>query len=1201
MPSSSFANLDTLIQDFSPEKFVGFLRGASGAFKPAQIDLSDLLEEGGQFSQLQQLGRIDFDEVQRLRVVVCKVDNELTSRTGKQNQYELAKRVLQRDRSFDGGLFAFYDQAGHFRLSLVVGQAAGTKRAFTSFRRYTYFVSKDLANKTFKNQLRQPDAFASIERMLKTFSIEAVSDEFYKEFQPKFEALCDSVTGKAHESIKRDFALLFVIRVLFLGFVQKRKWLGGRSEFIQDFWQEYQASSNRADTFYKDWLKPVLFEALNSPPGQVVSYGKAPFSEQTKLDLQMAPYLNGELFKPRPGMDDSGLFIPDQQIGEFFDFLFRYNFTVEENTLYDEELELNPEFLGIIFERLVNQADGAVYTPRPEVDLMCRLALVKWLEKQGAASVENLYNLLFRNVGSQEEHDADQRQGDFTPAEIEHIVKLLERVTVCDPAAGSGAFEVGMLQVLEEVLENLYDRNNTPASLTQNKPGRFERKKTIIANSLYGVEVKRWAVWINQLRLWLTLFVDMPDEYKISMTPLLPNLGFKVRVGDSLVQRIGSRSFPIHGHAGLPATIKTKVTKLKGLKADFFYNRTDNYTAIENAEVQLFSEILDIEIDNLQKQLNALLRPREKQAELFETGKQQEMDLETLQAVERNKLQTEIANLKQQKRDLKQERPFLWSLEFAEVFFEGEGFDIIIGNPPYVRQEQISDPNGGINNADYKTALLDMVLLDFPDYFAKSKVETNKFRKGRKPAGQSDLYVYFYIRSLRLLSPKGIHVFICSNSWLDVGYGVWLQEFLLRNAPVHLVIDNHARRSFANADINTIISVIDAPTKHVDQDHKARFVAFKQPFDSTVSAENLLAIIRAKEVIKNDALRVYPLSISELVAEGTQVGEDGLGKSTYVGQKWGGIYLRAPEIYFTIMQKARGKMVKLGDLADVRRGITTGANDFFYLQSVGKGSKSGLMRVRNGAGWEGEIEKEYLKPVLTTLQEIENYSATEKDVSLLLFVCDKEKSFLKEKTPAAEKYILWGEGRGFNARASVRHRRLWWSVPKQTGAHFIAMRFRDQRNWFPIVEGGFWIGDTVFIGTIYNEFPLDATLLVLNSTFLILMTEIYGRKNLGQGLLTTYGPDLLPLPCPDPRLIVADKKALKHLKTQKVQSVFVELGIDPDLSTPIFSQSPNPVVVRKEIDNLIAEALELSQEDMRALYTATCTLILDRTRRALSF
>lgn len=544
---------------------------------------------------------------------------------------------------------------------------------------------------------------------------------------------------------------------------------------------------------------------------------------------------------------------------------------MEENELYDEELELNPEFLGIIFERITNKEQGAVYTPREEVDFMCRLALVKWLEQTTDIDKKDLYRLFFREAGTGEAYDEYQRQGDFSPNEIRTLIERLEKVTVCDPAAGSGAFEVGMLQVLQQVLENLYSRNNTPEDLKASAPDPYELKKAIIANSLYGVEAKRWAVWINHLRLWLTLFVDMPDDNKFLSEPLLPNLTFKVRTGDSLVQRIGSKTFPLRGHANLPQGIKRKITQLKQKKRDFFYNKKRDCHFIEKEELAVFQAILDEEIKERQKQIRELDRPREEQLSLLGTEDEQ-VEPDSVQEIEtlRAELEAEINELRAQRQSLRHERPFIWSIEFAEIFFDREGFDIIIGNPPYLRQEEISDPNGVLEPQAYKSALLEVLRHDFPDYFAKSRVQLDSFKTGRKPSGRSDLYTYFYIRSLRLLNCQGVHVFICSNSWLDLAYGAWLQEFFLRKAPLHLVIDNHARRSFARADINTVITVASAP-KSVKGDHIIRFVAFKRPFEDVVLSENLLAIEEATAILRNERFRVFPITAGELLREGSEV------------------------------------------------------------------------------------------------------------------------------------------------------------------------------------------------------------------------------------------------------------------------------------------------------------------------------------------
>ena len=170
---------------------------------------------------------------------------------------------------------------------------------------------------------------------------------------------------------------------------------------------------------------------------------------------------------------------------------------------------------------------------------------------------KKIYHLLF------DQNNNNAQISTLSDNEKEEITKLLQNVTVCDPAADSGAFPVGMMQILFETLTQL-----SPNSQTE-----FERKKEIISRSLYGVEVKQWAVWINQLRLWLSLFIEMPDEFKNSFQPLLPNLEFKIRRGDSLVQKIGDKPLPIDSHANMSSNIKRQINELKTEKTDFFYGR----------------------------------------------------------------------------------------------------------------------------------------------------------------------------------------------------------------------------------------------------------------------------------------------------------------------------------------------------------------------------------------------------------------------------------------------------------------------------------------------------------------------------------------------------------------------------------------------------------------------------------------------------
>jgi len=414
------------------------------------------------------------------------------------------------------------------------------------------------------------------------------------------------------------------------------------------------------------------------------------------------------------------------------------------------------------------------------------------------------------------------------------------------------------------------------------------------------------------LRLWLSLFVDAPEDMRLSPTAILPSLEFKVRQGDSLVQRIGNQAFPVAGHATVSKSIKDKVTKLKNLKTEYFYNKTavDDWE-IRQRELAVFEEILQAEIAEKQQAIFILKHQKRSEtaslAGIEEAKPKQSSDLDKADI---DLLESQIAELMEQKTDIRKEKPLIWNIEFAEIFVEKEGFDIIIGNPPYVQKEDIADPMNRIKDKkDYKGCLQEMVRLDFPEDFpAKKKIDA-----------KSDLYTYFYIRALRLLNSRGIHTFICSNSWLDVGYGVWLQEFLLNRCPVELIIDNHAKRSFEAADVNTIISVIHAPRKKVDPRHPVKFVAFKKPFEEAVFTENLLAIEEADKVISNDIFRVYPITTKELLDSGTEYESEEkkkLGTGKYEGDKWGGKYLRAPDFFIDLI-KTNKNIIKLSDVCQI--------------------------------------------------------------------------------------------------------------------------------------------------------------------------------------------------------------------------------------------------------------------------------------------
>lgn len=249
-----FKILLSLVKNFAAENFKNLLRQIAPSFTPEPYDLS-YLKRDEHFSEVQQIGKIGFSEIDTVLVCAVHTKEGLTQRSGKKRQFELAKSILKAENP-NAGIFAFYDDKGRFRLSLVTVTYHGTKRQFSNWRRQTFFVDPDLPNKTFVQQFRKAD-FSTFEGILETFSLEAVSDEFYREFQPKFEEIKDSIQG-TDDNLKHEFALLFVIRRIFIGFLQKRGWLGGDNLFLQGFWKEYQSKGFK-NRFYKEWLEPLFF------------------------------------------------------------------------------------------------------------------------------------------------------------------------------------------------------------------------------------------------------------------------------------------------------------------------------------------------------------------------------------------------------------------------------------------------------------------------------------------------------------------------------------------------------------------------------------------------------------------------------------------------------------------------------------------------------------------------------------------------------------------------------------------------------------------------------------------------------------------------------------------------------------------------------------------------------------------------------
>jgi len=240
MTNEARSILENIIEEFNPEKFILFFRRKSPQFSPAKENLQHYNDEN--FSEAQKLGEIKFADSDRLIVCALSAQKSLTERSGKKAQYDKAKKILREQQIYSAGIFIFYGDDGNFRFSLVYPEYTGTKRQWSNFRRFTYFVSREFTNKTFLQRIAsRDDDFTTLNIVKEAFAIAPVTDLFYKEFFVEYDKLVQAVRriNKIDEEKARDFVLLFVIRTIFLGFIQKRRWLGldNNEKFIQSFFR----------------------------------------------------------------------------------------------------------------------------------------------------------------------------------------------------------------------------------------------------------------------------------------------------------------------------------------------------------------------------------------------------------------------------------------------------------------------------------------------------------------------------------------------------------------------------------------------------------------------------------------------------------------------------------------------------------------------------------------------------------------------------------------------------------------------------------------------------------------------------------------------------------------------------------------------------------------------------------------------------
>jgi len=267
-----------------------------------------------------------------------------------------------------------------------------------------------------------------------------------------------------------------------------RKWENGEKRFMQQLFNDFSDKAH----FHSKCLTKLFFETLNIRRNNDVFEVEG---LEGKLYGSRVPYLNGGLFDTDKPEGVLKIDFPEKYFIDLLDFFEQYNFTIDENSPDDHEVGIDPEMLGHIFENLLeeNRDKGPFYTPKEVVQYMCKESLIQHLSSHFNNRLD--ISLFLRS------HVVSDELAEKDNAVL--LNELLDKIKVCDPAIGSGAFPIGMLQEIFEAKRFIY-----PYLKTSKDFNPSQIKKDIIQKSIYGVDIEKGAVDIAQLRFWLSLVVD---------------------------------------------------------------------------------------------------------------------------------------------------------------------------------------------------------------------------------------------------------------------------------------------------------------------------------------------------------------------------------------------------------------------------------------------------------------------------------------------------------------------------------------------------------------------------------------------------------------------------------------------------------------------------------------------------------------------
>lgn len=676
----------------------------------------------------------------------------------------------------------------NYRISLLTSKYEfdGDKivKVLSNPRRYSYSLGFGTKTKTAYKFLIEKGKVSSLDELISRFSVEVVNKQFYTEIATAFTELVGGErNGRKYEKLLglhsvvdhnkyAEFGVRLIGRIMFCWFLREKRSKNGIPLVPDDMLSLKTVTDS--NNYYHQILEPLFFELLNTnqnrrkPEFQTDYYSKV-------------PYLNGGLFSPHNDdlykydfVNHSGVYgiveIPNEWFERLYSVLNEYNFTVDENTVYDIELSIDPEMLGRIFENLlaeinpetgenIKKSTGSFYTPRDIVDYMVDNSLCEYLNRKTGIDTLRLNSLISYSK-------EDDELAVFDLREKKNLIDALYTVTVIDPACGSGAFPIGVLQKIVYISQELdpeanlwFDKatENVGILLKKEFEKKFSagslnyiRKLSVIQNSIFGIDIQPIAVEISRLRCFLSLIIEesVNDEEENRGINPLPNLDFKFIIANSLIKLDEDGQLSLFEN-------QEHIDQLKAIREEYF-----NADSGRRAELKL--EFANVQQDMLLNTINNYDKHSSNRYSQLSSWKP-------------------FAN-----------EPTSW-FDSDWMFGIKDGFDIVIGNPPY----------GLLNKKQNKKSSI--IATDMEMYYYK----THKMYLPAK-GGMLNIYRLFVCRSHYLLKSGGHLSLIFPMAFLCDLSACELRKFIFTEESIEYIEafperDDENKRVFQSAKMSVCI------------------------------------------------------------------------------------------------------------------------------------------------------------------------------------------------------------------------------------------------------------------------------------------------------------------------------------------------------------------------------------------------------------